>query len=204
MPIFKKNNDFVFFSHIPKTGGMSIETSFLKTHEVFLKTPKLHGIKQEKLPCSPQHFHYKIIKEMFGGKPFTYQFCVVRHPLDRLISEYNFLASIAVNQKKVLPGFEEWFELTIEKYRKDSFVMDNHIRPQVEFVCDEMDIFKYEDGLSSIIPVLADNIPTLPFFKDFQFINKSKVSGITCESIGERVKFAVEEFYKDDYDYFCY
>ncbi|XGA79222.1 sulfotransferase family 2 domain-containing protein [Halomonas sp. CH40] len=98
MPIFLKEGELFYFSYIPKCGGMSIENMLKKHANIALRSPYLHGVTQQKFPCSPQHFHLDIVDKIFPMSNFSYKFAVVRHPLHRFISEYKFLMTMRIKK----------------------------------------------------------------------------------------------------------
>ena len=85
MPLFTYNNQKVFFIHIPKCGGSSVEKSLESaTGDISLFTPD-PGV----LPCTPQHLDRKYLLSLFPPK-YTSPvfFTIVRHPVLRLVSEF--------------------------------------------------------------------------------------------------------------------
>jgi hypothetical protein len=130
MPILYRQSDSVFFYHIPKTGGRAIE-EHLRSQKVriALHSPKLHGTDKLGFPCSPQHFHAEIVTNLFRDKTFfKLRFAVVRHPVDRMLSEYRmFDANLRVSIHK-------WVDRSFIRYSTDSYYRDNHFRPQTEFI----------------------------------------------------------------------
>jgi len=158
MPLFQTHNGLVFFSHIPKCAGMSIENCF-SHYPTHLKNPNLHGKNQLQFPCSPQHFHAEIIEKMFSIEAFAYSFTVVRNPFDRILSEYKFRSDIAQRQSREMLPIDSWLEHSLTEYRKDKYFLDNHLRPQVDFILPQMEIFKLEDGLDSILTGIQQKLP---------------------------------------------
>ena len=160
MPLFQTNAGLIFFSHIPKCAGMSVEKSFTKfpTH---LKNPNLHGDNQHRFPCSPQHFHAEIISKMFYVDAFIYSFVVVRNPFDRLISEYRFRSDIAKRQSRDILPFNIWLEKSLSAYHDNQYTLDNHLRPQVEFMLPNMKVFHLEEGLQEVFKSLKTDLPEL-------------------------------------------
>ncbi len=94
MPIFTKNKIHILYVHIPKTGGSSVEGLFKKNKWQLSyldkggkkggKPDSLNSIRQ----CSPQHMHLEMLQTIFDLEKIDYIFMTVRHPVDRLISEY--------------------------------------------------------------------------------------------------------------------
>ena len=199
MPIFQSEKGLVFYAHIPKCGGMSIEQklSFLPTH---LKTPFLHGERQQRFPCSPQHFHSEIITRLFDVDALHYSFTVTRHPYNRLISEYKFRSDIAKRQSREMPDINNWIENTFKNYAENNFILDNHIRPQGEFLIPGMDVMKLEDGMDAIFARISEalGIDKMPVAAH---ANKSTEMNLT---VSRDSKDLVRDFYKSDLEYFNY
>ncbi len=178
---------------------MSVEKAF-STYPTHLKNPNLHGKNQLGFPCSPQHFHAEIIQKMFSAESFRYAFTVVRNPFDRIISEYRFRADIAARQKTELPEFNEWLESSLIKYDLDNYLLDNHIRPQIEFLIPGIDIYKLEIGAAEILMQIQLKLPEL----------KLKPPNIANASRSERPQLndasikSVQSFYAEDFERFGY
>lgn len=133
------NRTGIVFIHIPKAAGSSISYS-------------LYG----------QSLGHFTAQELMSFRPtdFTarYSFSVIRHPIQRLRSSYNYICSngtefgsIAPNKDYLADDFRT-FELFVKSWlpRQDLDVLDPVLRPQARFVCDEggnllvKEIFKLE------------------------------------------------------------
>lgn len=142
MPLFKKEKTIVHFIHIPKSAGTSVQELFLSNgFEVFLFNRKADGT----LPCCPQHFHKKIYDYLGISNVSDYEFSIVRSPLSRLISEYKFRR---LNDSGY--DFNAFVIAVFFIYKFCPYILDNHIRPQSEFVSNNTKIFKYEDGVEEV------------------------------------------------------
>lgn len=138
----------IIFIHIPKAAGSSISHS-------------LYG-------RSLGHFSGR---ELLAFQPTTfaglYSFSVVRHPVDRLRSAYNYIRSNGTEFGSIAPDKEyladdfQTFDLFVKSWlpRQDPNRLDPVLRPQAQFVCDGdgellvKEIFKLES--------LADNWSTI-------------------------------------------
>ena len=142
MPLYRINNHLVFFVHIPKTGGSSIEASLESKGSVCLS---------KKIDCFPapfQHLHAELFQRLVPDDFYDKGFAVCRNPYSRLISEYRHqIIRGRVTQMTV----DSWIENVFRKYKRDPFLKHNHIRPQSEFICNSIEVFKFEDGLESVV-----------------------------------------------------
>jgi hypothetical protein len=161
MPIFSFNNKRVFFYHIPKTGGSSLEFAMSAIGiQLELWSTRIHAKKTEGFPCSPQHWHRFIIGEIFSS--FEHQFTVTRHPVDRLISEYRHRVRLAMDNKQHPLPFSQWVDFVFDKQVKNPYFLDNHIRPQVQFFDETTRLFKFEDGLDQPLAYACDVLGVAP------------------------------------------
>lgn len=143
MPVFHKAGRKILFVHIPKTGGTFVEYLFKKNsfHTSFLLRGKDERHLLKLMHCSPQHLHWSALQNLFDTPRFDYRFALVRHPLERFISEYR------MRTKNRVLEFNAWALRTLDKHAADPYLLDNHLRPQVEFLGDGVEIFRLEDGL---------------------------------------------------------
>lgn len=167
MPLFRINGKVIHFVHIPKTGGASIE-AFCRS----LGDAAMLAGGRGMLPCSPQHMHAQLHTPLGLDAIADWSFAIVRDPLARLLSEYRFrrrqaelleahpdyrLADVEPND---LPSgaratFDAWVAHVADRYRRDPFVLDNHLRPQAAFVSPAHRVFRFEDGLEAVTAAIA-------------------------------------------------
>jgi len=140
MPIFTANEKSLLFIHIPKTGGTSLESCLAQHCEMSFYSTVIPRF----MKCSPQHLSADDYIALCG-QPVASSFAVVRNPYDRLESEYLFRTRAATPNLE--PDFNVWLAVHLDHYVRNSFHLDNHLKPQVEFVSYDSKIFRYEDGL---------------------------------------------------------
>ena len=95
MPIFRYSNKLIFFSHIPKCAGTSIESYCQKIGMkiAFLDNQNyLEYLASNKAwnSSSPQHIPGYAIARLFPLNFFDAYFTVVRNPINRLKSAFKF------------------------------------------------------------------------------------------------------------------
>ena len=126
MPVFIKDNMYVLYLHVPKTGGSTI-VSFFKRNGFDIKYLDTGepGTINKVTHCSPQHLHCADLARIFDFSKFSFIFTTVRNPMNRMKSEY-----LMRNRGRVKMGFDDWVDDTLKKYGENNYLFDNHIRPQ--------------------------------------------------------------------------
>lgn len=186
MPIFRFASKLVLFIHIPKTGGSSIEHTL---RAMGGSNALLNGSALGYAKCTPQHMHGELL-DAFIPKDFCeLTFTVVRDPKQRLLSEYKMR-----KEKAGLP-FDEWVERTFERYGKNPYLYDNHIRPQTEFLTSATKIFRFENGLAAPIAEVAGLIGR----PSEDIPQKRKTAPYTPEP-NPQLDRMIHDFYRKDYD----
>jgi len=184
--------------HIPKTGGTSVE-NWLRDqnsfHEhLFMKHPPMD------LVCTPQHFTHATIQSLFSSffTNFTYQFAIVRNPYERLESEFFYRQKLRQLRLGDQPEqyFSSWVCKMLNEAKKHPFILDNHLRPQVEFLSEGVEIFYFEDGIANIISHVAKRIGTAePLRKIHEKSSNRKTVYWSKKAIN-----LVNEFYESDFE----
>jgi len=196
VPYYKKDN--ILFLHIPKTGGMSIESTIFENKSTTLNEkvcPKYNVVQQ--------HLTYKQIKDTYNKDIFDWEnlfvFAFVRNPYTRIISEYS------KHWSNSFDSFEHFVNTIKNDYRNPKY--NNHLIPQTEFiyhknnnVCDFMGRQEnYEKDYHELCDIL--NID-----KPMKFINKWKKDSSAVNSIKDNkdIRNTIYEMYKKDFDLLSY
>jgi hypothetical protein len=140
---------------------------------------------------------------MLKVEAFDYVFMTVRHPVARIVSEYGMRHQD--REARSTEGFSSWLNTTLDRYGRNPFLCDNHIRPQIDFMIPGCDVYKQEDKFDAAwVDHLADRLGT---------------SLVKSASMGQRLanshageKFSLlpsdlnrlEAFYAADFDAFGY
>jgi len=192
MPIFSVNNKRVLFIHIPKTGGTSVENWLKNFGEMQFYQPGIPTF----MNCTPQHLTINDFDVLFNRKFFNLIFTIVRHPYERLISEYLFRTAEEMKTFKKRVNFSDWLMLNLNEAQKNKYHFDNHFRSQTDFIDSKMKIFKFENGLDEVVKYLKKELG-IRTTKKLSVLNKSK--GKKTLSWSVEALNTVNHFYKNDF-----
>lgn len=153
MPIAQINGLSVFFAHVPKCAGSSIEVYLnrrfgrLAFHDrKYLSQPE----DQRWCKTSPQHIPARALARLFPEGFFAHTFAMVRHPVERLRSVYLFQQEI---EGTIAPecSFDSWVETLPQLCDQRPQLYDGHIQPMHSFVPPQATIFRLEEGEGPLI-----------------------------------------------------
>ncbi len=152
MPLFINQGRTIFFVHVPKTGGSSVEDYLVRRFGpmILADVNKREGVKGTGLIVASTHLSAVDLREMIPPD-CHYAFAVVRDPLERLMSEYRWQTGASRMSKF---SFSTWLRIMMHCIRIDARAYGNHIRPQSDLVPDDVTVFRMEDGLDRIIAPL--------------------------------------------------
>lgn len=159
MPFIQHNGKRVLFIHIPKAGGTSVESWMKGIAPLRLFSMGVPHASR----CTPQHFRAQDIRALLGEGFFDYALTIVRNPYDRIASEYRMRAQLAKESFwKGLPAFSAWVEENLDRQKREKFHLDNHLRPQWEFLGKDVEVFRLEDGLAAPLAAMASRLGVEP------------------------------------------
>lgn len=159
MPFIQHNGKRVLFIHIPKAGGTSVESWMKGIAPLRLFSMGVPHASR----CTPQHFRAQDIRALLGEGFFDYALTIVRNPYDRIASEYRMRAQLAKESFwKGLPAFSAWIEENLDRQKREKFHLDNHLRPQWEFLGKDVEVFRLEDGLAAPLAAMASRLGVEP------------------------------------------
>jgi hypothetical protein len=158
MPIIRIGTKLVYFAHVPKCAGSSVE-DYLRDRFGRLAMLDRKYLSVEPSDrwsrTSPQHIDWASLMRLFPEDFFAGVFAVVRHPLARAVSAYRFQAEV----EGTVPsgtGFGAWLHAEAAARERDPHRSDNHSRPQTDFLPPEgivdCSVFHLEHGLDALIP----------------------------------------------------
>lgn len=214
MPVFSRGDKTIFFIHIPKSGGSSIERigrEFGWSESFSVRGKPLKDVAYYK--ATLQHLHADLLCRLFNLEEFDSIFTVVRNPFSRLKSEYYWQLSQGITKLDVEP----WIYDSFNKYKDNHFIHDNHIRPQVAFLpkCNKLKIFKLEeDGVKKAKELFIKQSPGNSGFNFvskviFSILTKNKKEKYSVKNSKVEEKFQkhyddIVKFYKEDYEKLSY
>ncbi|MCB2137364.1 MAG: sulfotransferase family 2 domain-containing protein [Rhodobacteraceae bacterium] len=151
MPIFRSQGRNIYFAHVPRCGGTSVE-DYLRRRagKPSFLDPRYRARRRVRwTKSSPQHVLAEQLAVLFADGFFDEVFAVVRHPVDRLQSAFYFQREV---EKTVDPdcGFADFVERLKEPEFRYARAFDNHFRQQSEIVPKGARIFRFEDGLDPV------------------------------------------------------
>ena len=142
MPLARIGSQILFFAHVPKTGGTSVEAYLQQKGPMALLSPLTFGWSAS----TPQHMPARVHRRFVPAPFCDNAFAVLRNPLPRMVSEYRW----RVAREQVAERFEDWAPRMLAAVRADPNVFDNHLRPQCDFLRPRMALFRYERGLKAV------------------------------------------------------
>lgn len=156
MPLIRYRDKLVLFVHIPKTGGTSVEDAMKQAGAtVALRYgSRFRGF----MKATFQHLDAEISTSVFPPGFYDYAFGISRHPVPRLVSEFYYRRKRGDKPR----SFDTWVNHVLDVHGRNPYAMDNHIRPQVDFVIPDMALFKIEDGLMPALQAAADHLGLPP------------------------------------------
>ena len=186
MPLARIGTIVMFFAHIPKTGGSSVETYLSRKGAVALRYPRRLGWSKTTAQHMDAAVHQALVPDAF----IDCSFAVLRDPVARLISEYRYRA----DRRAGVPPFDVWVERMFSKYAQNPATQDNHIRPQVDFLRPGMRLFHLEDGLTPVFDWIDMQSGTSAADRDV-WDKKSKSAAI---ELSADMRARIERFYHAD------
>lgn len=149
MPMVLSEHGPVFFAHVPKTGGTSVEHYLsrrfgpLSLNDVNKRT----GRRGTGLITPVNHLSALDLRDLIPPQAILV-FALVRDPLDRCLSEYAWQQG--ASRMSRMP-FSTWLRVMARCVAIDARAYDNHIRPQDDLVPDTAEVFRLEDGFGGMI-----------------------------------------------------
>ena len=145
VPIFEKQGQRIAFIHIPKVAGTSIEELFKNNGWEM----EFHARHYDPYTPSPQHLTYESLKEFVPDLDSLESFAVVRDPMARIRSEWQYQFAIL---KSTMLDFSDFIRHVECSLSVSKSYWDNHWRPQSDFLSDNMSRVFSLETMSSELP----------------------------------------------------
>lgn len=206
MPVFWNDTRSVLFVHIPKAAGSTLEQLFRRSgwQMAFRATRKTEPALMAVRRCSPQHYHAALLAELFDVERFDAVFTVTREPISRFRSEY--LMRNRSDPRTDGASVEAWAQRVLARRSRDPYALDNHLRPQSEFILPRSQAYRLEDGVDSVVADLNARFDLSLTAEIPRAMHSVKRAGVRSEEI--EVSTALEQelrtLYAQDFDSFGY
>ena len=197
MPIFLAGEKLVYFAHVPKCGGTSVEGSIQRCGvRIAMKDAQFWSRPNKWYKTSPQHIQLKHLKKIFPDDFFHISFAVVRNPASRFLSAFNhaqIAGRIAIDEEPLN------FTRKIKK-QKDYLAKehDNHFVPSCHIVPQDAKVFRLEEGMDSLRAWLTTTFPGQ--FSGIKFQHNNKKPYIQNVSETPELLTILRDIYKEDYE----
>jgi hypothetical protein len=207
----------LFFAHIPKTGGSSVERYLAAKGPVAL----LHNRTAEWSRTTPQHMPAAVFRHFVPETFYDHGFAVLRDPKAKMISTFRMRAgrrhawhnplnwilyplcrlrgpevyAIRVWRMVLSLDFDTWFRIVALWRRRNPYIYDGHCLPQSAYVHPGHRLFLLEDGLEPVfrwIDAVTGTPPVTGTFHD----RKGQPLPVRCAPATEARLRAV---YAEDY-----
>ena len=193
MPLFRYKDRVALFVHIPKTGGSSIETGL---RELGVKRALHYHRSVGYSKCNPQHAHAEIYAKWISSDFYDFAFAVCRNPYARIASEYR----MRVTNKGGATPFAPWLQEAADRFSQNRYTLDNHLRPQTEFLLPGLTLFRFEDGLGAAFQVICGRLG-IAEPKPIPHVRKGAVGDIEADLASIAL---IKDLYHVDFERFGY
>ena len=208
MPFFKRkffHHKIIFFLHIPKCGGSSIEKFFIDNNfYVNLLDKKFENREIKWSKNSPQHLISRDLKTIIDLNMIDYSFTVIRHPIERFKSA--FLFNKNVNKIMIKLDIND-FVNHYEKKFMGLYSYDNHFIPANKFIEGfdrKLEIYRLEE-LSKLESKLNRLFHYTLKLRKLEHLKKSSTLPYQeTPNLSTRSKEIIYELYKEDFKKFGY
>lgn len=167
MPSLSLPHCLIWFAHCPKAGGTSVEQFMVAQwgdgvghlHWGWDLWWKQGGWRQADPPNSPQHLIWEDALAVLPRAP-DLVFGVVRDPVARIASEYRWQRrgrrGTRLGKALACLPFPIWLRLMLALAERHPHALDNHLRPQAEFIPKGARVFHLEEGLGPVLAWLSE------------------------------------------------
>ncbi|PWJ13245.1 sulfotransferase family protein [Jannaschia seohaensis] len=213
MPFFRSGDKLIYFIHVPKCAGTSVEFYLAERFGPLAFKDSEHYRRPERerwSKSSPQHVLLPDLTRLVPLEMFDAMFAVVRHPVDRMASAYLFKREV---ERQVPPemSFDAWLDGLEAVRAEDPYALDNHVCAAVEFVPEEgAAVFRLEDGLGALVEWLDTQVGSADGPREIGHKQNranwyARRNKPTAEfSVGPEARARIREMYALDFERFGY
>jgi hypothetical protein len=204
MPIFCKDNEKIFYIHIPRTSGRYIKELFVsngynsKYHE--------YSVDDAIAGIIPTHLHYPNYNYYFKVLDIPH-FTIVRNPVDKIWSALDLVYKMH-NPKDFFKNLEDksWFFDYIDFERSYNSFHNNWFTPQLNFISHKTFVYNYEDGINeNFYSWIEKNFSINIKFKEIKYYKmKEEIEYFKKYKITQKIKDNILDYYIDDFRKFNY
>jgi hypothetical protein len=210
MPILRSREKLIYFSHIPKCGGASIEAYLAKIGKGNLAFVDNRynsiPIKSKWTNSSPQHIDGRSLARLFPVTFFDTYFAIVRDPIKRFESAFNFQKNV---EKKINSDIKinDFVAALDEKSILRIGHFDGHFMPQFLFLHPRASyrFFKLENGMEPVKKYLDHLLFENELSVTIPHLNAKRPGTAKLqEALTKANKTKLTAIYKQDYLLFGY
>jgi hypothetical protein len=199
------NNTKLELVHIPKTGGMSIEDAASLEGILWgYKNPEIHGCTSKTRASYNGVTRWHVPPKCFLEKS-PYQgkdtFCVIRDPIDRLVSAYKYSFKMGKHRNK---NINLWIKNNFKQNGVSSIAYDGHLDPQVNYIFDDNGnrTCRYVIPFNSLVPGV-NKLMEMYFINarlSESVVHNASTMNVNVSHLNEESKRILTTFYKTDID----
>lgn len=205
MPFFKKDNNHLYYVHIPRTSGRYIREIFLfnRYESEFDDTFDTYRVND----IVSSHLHYPFYNYYLSADNFP-NFTIIRNPIDKIWSALD-IAYKRHNKENFLKDLENksFFFDYIDYERSHESYHNNWFMPQINFVSHKTHIYKFEKGIDkNFISWINKTIGlNLEYLNEKRYPRmKEEVLYKEKNQITRKIKNNIKEYYIEDFRKFGY
>lgn len=160
MPFFRHASRNIYFVHVPKCGGTSVEHALMASGIKLSFLDERFGL-HDYVPwnrSSPQHLIHLDRTRLFDDGFFDFEFALIRDPVHRFLSAFNHHRR-SIGVFVTLSQFVDRIERRNRKF-DDYFGYrhDNHFVPAARFCTPQTKVFRLEDGMARFFEAISAEI----------------------------------------------
>lgn len=202
MPIYKTPKGLLYFAHVPRAAGSSVENHLKGLFGAPAFLDRGHWSRENAwTESSPQHVTVEDLSPLFPPNFFDHAFAIVRHPVDRIVSVFRYQKYV---EGRIADGVDinAWLASLKTQDVRGARDHDNHALPQSAFVPRRARLFRLEDGLGRVERYLSRRFE-MPTSARIRRLNKSPDTTEPVHLTEESLAL-IRDLYAEDFERFDY